>query len=75
MARGGALAAAGVLLGLGVSAAFARLIGSLLYQTNPSDPVIYAVTGLFLLSIALGAIFVPTRRASEVDPSVTLRYE
>src|SRR5262249_2076535 len=75
LVRGGALAAAGVMLGLGLSALLARLIGSLLYQTSATDPVTYVGIGLFLLSIAMGAIWIPTRRATEVDPSVTLRYE
>src|SRR5262249_23271716 len=75
MLRGGALAAAGALFGLSLSVVFARLIGSMLYQTSTTDLVTYAATGLLLLAIALGAIFIPTRRAAEIDPSVTLRYE
>ncbi|MBZ5497680.1 MAG: ABC transporter permease [Acidobacteriia bacterium] len=63
--------------GTGVIASFwlTRFLQSLLYQISPHDPVtIISVVG-FLLFVALVAGWLPTRRASRVDPMTALRVE
>jgi len=70
-----------VLLGVGsavglVSGVFAsRLLGQIVYQANPQDPVVVggAVLTMALLGIAASAI--PARRALAVDPSALMREE
>jgi ABC-type antimicrobial peptide transport system permease subunit len=70
-----------VLLGVGsavglVSGVFAsRLLGQIVYQANPQDPVVVggAVLTMALLGIAASAI--PARRALAVDPSTLMREE
>jgi predicted permease len=65
----------GLLIGLPASAALVRLIRSMLYQTEPLDPVIFAtVTGL-LLVVAVAACLVPAWYASRLDPMGALRSE
>jgi hypothetical protein len=71
--EGGMLALVGIVVGV-IGALFAaRLLGSLLYDVTPSDPLIFATTAMVLLSIALIATLVPARRASRVDPVRALR--
>jgi ABC-type antimicrobial peptide transport system permease subunit len=69
------LALAGIAVGAAASFVVARLIGSLLYATSPSDPVTFAGTVFLLSAVALAAGYVPARRASRVDPAVALRSE
>jgi putative ABC transport system permease protein len=73
--RGAALAGAGALLGLGLSAGFAHVIGSLLYDVSATDGATYAAICLLVFLVAMAAIYFPIRRATRVDPAVTLRYE
>ena len=75
LADGLALAAAGTLVGLLLSAACMRVMGSLLYGVSPTDPLTYAGVSVFLIAVALLACYVPARRATKVDPMVALRYE
>jgi hypothetical protein len=69
------LLAVGSALGL-LSGVFAsRLLGHIVYQANPRDPVVVcgAVLTMALLGIAASAI--PARRALAVDPSRLMREE
>jgi predicted permease len=68
---------AGVGLAVGVAAAlgFARLMGALLFDVEPTDPFTYAVVGLGLFGVALLAAWVPARRAASTDPARALRAE
>ncbi len=67
------------LIGLGVGIVLAiastRVMSSLLYGINATDPLTLAITSLVLLAVALLASYLPARRATRVDPLVTLRYE
>jgi putative ABC transport system permease protein len=75
LADGLALASAGTLAGLLVSAACMRLMRSMLYGVSDTDPLTYAAVAIFLTAVALLACYVPARRATKVDPMVALRYE
>jgi putative ABC transport system permease protein len=64
-----------VAIGLASSLVVTRLIAGLLYEVRPADPVTFAAIGLLLSAVALLACYLPARRATRVDPALTLRSE
>ncbi len=63
--------------GIGIAGALGvgRAAGSLLYGLAGHDPVVFVLAAALLMLVALGAGYVPARRASLVDPVRALRYE
>ena len=73
--HGALLALIGVGIGMGLAFALTRLMSSLLFGVNPTDPSIFGLIGLLLIGVALAASFIPARRATRVDPMIALRCE
>ena len=74
--RGGvALAAAGVIVGLAISAGATRLLGAELYGVTPTDPLTIVGASTILLVVAIAACWLPARAATRVDPLIALRAE
>ena len=67
------LTAVGVGTGLIAAFALSQLIAVQLYEVSPHDPGTMIVTALTLTIVAMTAAWLPTRRATRVDPVVTLR--
>jgi predicted permease len=65
----------GLLIGLPASAAVARLIRSMLYETQTFDPIVFAAVAGLLLIVALSAGLAPAWHASRLDPMRALRTE
>ncbi|MEY2880741.1 MAG: hypothetical protein RLZZ15_3121 [Verrucomicrobiota bacterium] len=69
------------LVGLGLALGFvsawfaAQLLGSLLHGVSPHDPPTFALVPLLLAAVALFACWLPSRRATRIDPIEALRAE
>jgi len=73
--RGAVITGIGLLIGLACSAALARLLASLIWGVGALDLVTFAGVSAALVGVALLASYVPARRASRVDPLISLRCE
>jgi predicted permease len=73
--RGFLVVASGIALGCVAAFATAHLISNLLVGVGPADPATYSAVVFVLGSAALGACYIPARRAMQVDPMVALRFE
>jgi ABC-type antimicrobial peptide transport system permease subunit len=71
--QGMSLVLTGVLIGFAASLLVGRLLSRMLYGVSASDPISVAGAALMLLAVALLACYLPARRATRVDPLVTLR--
>jgi putative ABC transport system permease protein len=75
MRQGLALSAAGLGLGLAGAVGATRLLSSLLYGVSVTDPIVFIIVGLLLAGVAALACYIPSRKATRVDPIIALRYE
>lgn len=73
--QGMTMAGIGLLLGLLVAFGCTRLVATLLYGVNPSDPLIFIEVTTVLAAAAFAACYFPARRAVKIDPVVALRFE
>jgi putative ABC transport system permease protein len=69
------LAGAGLALGIGGAIAGTRVLSRFLFNVTPTDPVTLAGVALVLAAVALAAGAIPARRASRIDPLVSLRRD
>jgi predicted permease len=69
------LTAAGVACGLGAAIALTRLMSSLLFEVSAVDPLTYGAVAVGLVVAATLASYLPSRRATAVDPVEALRAE
>ena len=67
--------AIGAIVGIAGCAAVSQILSSMLFGVSPHDPVAFIFVPLLLVSIALGASYLPARKAMRIDPSEALRCE
>jgi predicted permease len=75
MSQGVAIAAAGLVIGLAGALALNRVMASLLFGVEPTDPMTFLSVSATIVGVALVACFLPAWRAAQVDPMVVLRDE
>jgi putative ABC transport system permease protein len=65
----------GTIVGVAGAYAVTRVMSNLLFQVTPTDLATFVAVPVILLLVALVACLIPARRATKVDPLITLRYE
>ncbi|HET6891730.1 MAG TPA: FtsX-like permease family protein, partial [Pyrinomonadaceae bacterium] len=65
----------GVAVGLPLIFALTRVASALLFGLSPTDPISLVGAAVLILVVAMMAGYLPSRRATRVDPIVALRYE
>jgi putative ABC transport system permease protein len=69
------LSASGAVLGIAGSFALTRMLTEMLFQVNPSDPIVLGGVTVLLIVVAISASLIPARRATRIDPLLAIRYE
>lgn len=75
LGQGMALVLIGLVIGVASAMALTRMMKTLLFQVQPTDPVTFAAVSLVLAAAALLACYIPARRALRIDPLRALRSE
>jgi putative ABC transport system permease protein len=75
LSQGMGLALVGVVIGVACAFGLTRAVKSLLFEVTPNDPTTFVSVAAVLAVAALGACYLPARRASRVDPLLALRTE
>lgn len=65
----------GVIVGIALAIGVTRYLGSLLYGVAATDPLTFVTIAFTLVAVAILACYIPSRRATSIDPIVALRYE
>ena len=73
--EGATIAGIGILIGVAAALVATRWIASLLYGVSTADPVVFVTLSGLLGVIAVGACWVPARRAARSDPLAVLRAD
>ena len=75
LGNGMKLALIGVVLGLAGAFALTRLMATMLFGVEPTDAMTFGGISVLLITVALLACYLPGRRATKVEPTISLRYE
>jgi len=73
--QGLVLAVSGMIIGLAAAFVLTRLISSLLFGVEATDPMTFAGISLLLTMVALLASYIPAQRAARIDPLRSLRCD
>ena len=75
LGQGMKLALIGVAIGLLLAFGLTRLMATMLFGVEPTDVPTFAGISILLISVAVLACYLPGRRATKVEPTISLRYE
>jgi ABC-type antimicrobial peptide transport system permease subunit len=73
MTSGLRLTLAGIAVGVAIALGTTRLLGNLLFQVSPRDPLVFAAVVVVLAAVAIAACVLPAWRATRLDPVRALR--
>ena len=73
--KGLVLIVSGTIAGLAAGLALTRLMASQIWGVSATDPWTFSAVAVFILIVGLAACFFPARKAAQVDPRISLRYE
>jgi putative ABC transport system permease protein len=69
------MAAGGIAIGIVGGFGLTRLMPSLFFCVDVSDPATFTAVAILLVLVAMFACYIPARRALRIDPMVALRCE
>lgn len=75
MSNGMKLILVGLIIGLSAAFFLTRVLSNLLFEVKTTDPMVFLIVPLLLLSVAILASYIPAKRASRVDPIISLRNQ
>ena len=75
LSRGLLLTTTGVMIGIALALLLTRLLGHLLYQVSPRDPLAFAAAFAVMILASTAACFLPAWRATRTDPMRALRTD
>src|SRR5437762_747305 len=75
LSRGLLLTTTGIIIGIALAFLLTRLLGNLLYQVSPRDPLAFAAAFAVMAVASAAACFLPAWRATRTDPIRALRAE
>ena len=75
LGHGMKLALIGVVIGLGLAFWVTRYMATMLFGVEPTDATTFGGITAILVAVALLACYLPGRRATKVEPTISLRYE
>ncbi len=75
MGQGIVPTAVGIAAGLAVSLVLGRFLESVLFEVQPADLSVLGAVVMLTLALSIGAILIPARRATKLDPTMSLRME
>ncbi len=73
--RGLRLTTTGIAIGIALALLLTRLLGNLLYEVSPRDPLAFAAALSVMMLASIAACFLPAWRATRTDPVRALRAE
>jgi predicted permease len=73
--QGTRLAIVGAIIGIAGAVALIRLMANLLYGVSATDPIVFGGLAVLLILVAMGACYIPARRAMRINPVAALRCE
>ncbi|MBI3472956.1 MAG: FtsX-like permease family protein [Candidatus Solibacter usitatus] len=65
----------GAACGLALALAFSRVLSAMIFKIGAADPTTFVLAPLILSVAGLLATYLPSRKATLVDPNVALKYE
>jgi putative ABC transport system permease protein len=75
MKHGAKLTLTGIALGVFAALTLTRVMSTLLYGVDATDPFTFIAVAILLAIVASLAYYIPAGRASKIDPILALRYE
>ena len=73
--QGARVVLVGVVIGVGVALLSTRALGTLLFNVEAVDPLMFVAMSGMLIAVGMLASYLPARRASRVDPIESLRSD
>jgi ABC-type antimicrobial peptide transport system permease subunit len=73
--KGLTLVLTGTIAGLAASLAMTRFMASQIFGVSAMDPWTFSAVAALILAVGLAACLFPARKATQVDPLVSLHYE